>query len=139
MRLALVGAGSAVFARTLLVDLLLSPLEGVTVRLVDPNPRRLEVTLRLGRYLLERFPQKGFALEVLGLREALEGAEVVVLVADVGGEEAIRNDYEIPLRYGVDQSIGDTLGPGGLMKFLRLHASWTLWRRALRGSWSSTT
>ncbi len=87
MRLALVGAGSAVFARTLLVDLLLSPLEGVTVRLVDPNPRRLEVTLRLGRYLLERFPQKGFALEVLGLREALEGAEVVVLVADVGARK----------------------------------------------------
>ncbi len=122
MKLALVGAGSAVFARTLMVDLLLSRLEGVVLRLVDPDPRRLEPTVRLGKHLLERFPEKGFSLEVLPLREALDGAHVAVLVADVGGEEAIRKDYEIPLRHGVDQTIGDTLGPGGLMKFLRLHA-----------------
>ena len=122
MRVALVGAGSAVFARTLILDLLLSRLEGVELLLVDPDEERLGLTLRLGRYLLERFPSKGFALKPLPLREALREARVAVLVADVGGEEALRLDYEIPLRYGVDQSIGDTLGPGGLMKFLRLHA-----------------
>lgn len=65
IKLALVGAGSAVFARTLMVDLLLSRLEGVVLRLVDPDPQRLEPTVRLGKHLLDRFPEKGFSLEVL--------------------------------------------------------------------------
>ncbi|WP_347241155.1 glycosyl hydrolase family 4 [Thermus sp.] len=121
MRLALVGAGSAVFSRTLVQDLLLSALEGVELLLVDPDEGRLGPVLRWAQALLARFPQKGFSVRPASLREALEKAEAAVLVADVGGEEAIWKDYEIPLRYGVDQSIGDTLGPGGLMKLLRLH------------------
>jgi alpha-galactosidase len=122
MKLALIGAGSAVFARTFILDLLLSRLEGLEIALVDPEEARLALTLKVGEALLDRFPKKGFTLRPSAMGPALKGADVALLVADVGGEEALRRDYEIPLAFGVDQSIGDTLGPGGLMKFLRLFA-----------------
>ena len=52
-------------------------------------------------------------------REALEGADYVVVMIQVGGVDEFRQDYEIPLKYGVDQCIGDTLGPGGVFRALR--------------------
>ena len=52
-------------------------------------------------------------------REALRGADYVIVMIQVGGVDAFRQDYEIPLKYGVDQCIGDTLGPGGIFRALR--------------------
>ena len=52
-------------------------------------------------------------------REALKGADYVVVMIQVGGVDAFRLDYEIPMKYGVDQCIGDTLGPGGVFRALR--------------------
>ncbi|AFV77412.1 family 4 glycosyl hydrolase, alpha-galactosidase/6-phospho-beta-glucosidase (plasmid) [Thermus oshimai JL-2] len=119
IRIAFVGAGNAVFGRTFLLDLFLSPLEEVEVRLVDPEGDRLARLVRLGEKFREEGP-KAVYLRPLPLPEALRGAHVLVFAADVGGEEVLRQDYETALAFGVDQSIGDTLGPGGLMKFLRL-------------------
>jgi len=55
----------------------------------------------------------------LDRREALEGAKYVIVMIQVGGVEAFGMDYEIPLKYGVDQCIGDSLGPGGIFRGLR--------------------
>jgi alpha-galactosidase len=55
----------------------------------------------------------------LNRREALEGADYVIVMIQVGGLDAFRLDYEIPLKYGVDQCIGDSLGPGGIFRGLR--------------------
>jgi alpha-galactosidase len=52
-------------------------------------------------------------------REALKGADYVVVMLQAGGVEEFRQDYEIPLKYGVDQCIADTLGPGGVLRALR--------------------
>jgi len=55
----------------------------------------------------------------LDRREALKGADYVIVMIQIGGLEAFKYDYEIPLRYGVDQCIGDSLGPGGIFRGLR--------------------
>ncbi|WP_105318164.1 glycosyl hydrolase family 4 [Thermus tenuipuniceus] len=117
--IALIGAGSAVFTRTLLVDLLLSDLEDLDLRLVDPDQKRLSRVQAMAEALARRLPQKTLRVRSLPLAEALRGSQVAILTADVGGDEALQRDYQVALRHGVDQTIGDTLGPGGLMKFLR--------------------
>lgn len=119
LSIALVGAGSAVFTRNFLVDLLLSDLEDLDLRLVDPDQKRLRRVQAMAEALAERFSAKGLRVRSLPLDEALRGSQVAVLTADVGGDEALARDYQVALRHGVDQTIGDTLGPGGLMKFLR--------------------
>jgi len=55
----------------------------------------------------------------LDLRQALDGAKYVINMIQVGGVEAFRMDYEIPLRHGVDQCIADSIGPGGVFRALR--------------------
>ena len=55
----------------------------------------------------------------LNRKEAIEGADFVVVLINVGGNDAYEIDYKIPLKYGVDQCIGDTLGPGGIFRGLR--------------------
>src|SRR5690606_30873483 len=52
-------------------------------------------------------------------RAALDGADYVIITFQVGGIEAYRHDVEIPRKYGLDQTVGDTLGPGGVFRFLR--------------------
>lgn len=119
MAIALIGAGSAVFTRTLVTDLLLSRLEDIELRLVDPDQDRLERVVRGLEEVLAAFPGKGIRFLAKPLEEALRGSQIAILTADVGGDEALRRDHEIALRYGIRQTIGDTLGPGGLFKFLR--------------------
>ncbi|MFN4073354.1 MAG: glycosyl hydrolase family 4 [Thermus sp.] len=119
LAITLVGAGSAVFTRSLVTDLLLSPLEDLELRLVDPDGDRLQKVLRWVGLALENHPKKGFRALPMPLEEALRGSRVAILTADMGGDEALRRDHEIALRYGILETIGDTLGPGGLFKFLR--------------------
>ncbi len=58
-------------------------------------------------------------MSTLDRREALDGADYVIIMIQVGGLDAFKLDYEIPMKYGVDQCIGDSLGPGGIMRGLR--------------------
>lgn len=119
LRVALVGAGSAVFAPVFLKDLFLSHLEDVEVRLVDPDGDRVRRVKEWAEAALQAFPHRGIRVVASTLEEALGDSQVALLTADVGGDEALRRDHEIALRYGILQTIGDTLGPGGLFKFLR--------------------
>ena len=119
-KVAMIGAGSVVFAKRLTTDILSWPeLQDSTITLMDVDAERLELIKALADRLVaqERLPARIEA--TLDRREALDGADYVVVMIQIGGWEAVRPDFEIPLRYGVDQSVADTLGPGGVFRALR--------------------
>ena len=116
----LIGAGSVEFTRILLADLLGSPeLREATIVLHDIDPQRLATAERIARQANET---GGGALRIVAeaeRRSALDGADFVVNEIQVGGLEATLRDFEIPARYGLRQTIGDTLGVGGVFRALR--------------------
>ena len=119
-KIAIIGAGGYVFPLRLVGDLLSFPeLHGATLALMDVDPGRLERTAAAVRELVahHRLPTRVEA--TVDRRRALAGADYVVVTFQIGGLEAYRLDVEIPRRYGLDQTVGDTLGPGGVFRFLR--------------------
>jgi alpha-galactosidase len=125
VRIAIVGAGSAEFAVELMTDILCTPaLEAGTFALVDIDPDRLALAGDVGRFLIER-TERNWTVETSTDRtELLAGCHYVINTIEVAGLRNVRHDYDIPLRYGVDQCIGDTIGPGGLFKALRTLPAW---------------
>jgi alpha-galactosidase len=125
LRIAIIGAGSAEFAAELMTDLLCTPaLESGTFALVDIDPLRLELARQIGTFLVER-TGRAWTVEASTERaDVLPGCDYVINTIEVAGLANVRHDYDIPLRYGVDQCIGDTIGPGGLFKALRTLPAW---------------
>jgi alpha-galactosidase len=119
-RIAFIGAGSTMFARLLICDIYSHPaLRGATIVLEDIDEKRLEVTYRLAQRIIEANRLPGRILKTSSQREALTGADFVISMIAVGGLDAWSIDKSIPARYGVDQIVGDTLGPGGVFRALR--------------------
>jgi len=119
-KIVIIGAGSHVFTRNLITDFLSYPeLRGSTISLMDLDEGRLGLVTAFAEKLVG---QHGFETKVESTtdrREALEGADYVVLSIRVGGLEANRLDLEIPAKYGIVQGVGDTIGPGGVFYGLR--------------------
>ena len=119
-RICFVGAGSAEFTRQLLRDLLsyddLGPLELV---MHDVDPRRLALAEGLAHLALRRHGRTAVVSAVADRREALAGADFVINTVNIGGHRATVTDFEIPTRYGLRQTIADTLGVGGIFRGLR--------------------
>ncbi len=124
-KVTLVGAGSSVFARQIVTDVLaIEGLGGGTFALVDIDAGRLELAHRVAEKLVEA-TGKGWTVESTTERtDVLAGTDFLVNSIEVAGLENVRHDYEIPLKYGVDQCIGDTIGPGGIFKALRTGPAW---------------
>ncbi len=122
-KIVFLGAGSTVFARSVLGDCLHVPsLRDAQVNLVDIDPDRLhvsEVMLKnINRTLGSEATVQSFLAEEA--REALRGADYVVNAIQVGGyEPSTVIDFEIPKKYGLRQTIADTLGIGGIFRALR--------------------
>ena len=120
MKIAMIGAGSIVFCKTLASDIMATPaLAGAEFALMsrsEPKLRRME---DFARCMLADNGLPGSAWATLDRREAIRGADFVVVMIQVGGVEAFEADYKIPLKYGVDQCIADSLGPGGIFRGLR--------------------
>jgi alpha-galactosidase len=116
VKVTLIGAGSTVFARTLISDLVSFPelAEDLTVALMDIDADRLRATERMTA-------RAGVRVEAtLDRRTALDGADYVMTMFQVGGyRPATVVDFEVPKRFGLRQTIGDTLGIGGVMRGLR--------------------
>ena len=119
-KVALIGAGSLVFGKTLMADFLSTPaLKGSEYRLMALSHRRLDRMHDFVKRMIRDNGVDATAMATTDRRAALKGADYVVVMIQAGGVEEFRQDYEIPLKYGVDQCIGDTLGPGGVFRALR--------------------
>jgi alpha-galactosidase len=118
-RIVLIGAGSAVFTRGLTADLLHSGMEA-ELRLVDTNPDALEVAERLCRKMAAAARQDVRVSASVERREVLRGATAVICTVGVGGRRAWEKDVLIPRRYGIYQPVGDTVGPGGTSRAMRM-------------------
>lgn len=122
-KIAMIGAGSIVFAKNIMVDILSFPeLSDSTIALMDIDPKRLSMISRLADKLVKQEGYKATIISTLDRREALKDADYVITMIQAGGLEAYQLDIEIPLKYGVKQAVGDTLGPGGVFRFLRTAA-----------------
>lgn len=121
----MVGAGSAVFARQIITDILaVDGLESGTFALVDIDPDRLELARKISQRLVEVTGKRWRVEASTDRRDVLRGTDYVVNSIEVAGLQNVRADYDIPLKYGVDQCIGDTIGPGGVFKALRTGPAW---------------
>ncbi len=124
-KVTIIGAGSAVFATELMKDILMTPsLESGTFALVDTNPGRLELAHQMAEFLIKRSGRDWDVLASTDRAMVMADSDYVINTIEVAGRENVRHDYDIPLKYGVDQCIGDTIGPGGLFKALRTLPAW---------------
>lgn len=118
--IAFIGAGSVVFTRQLVADILRFPeLAEVTLALHDIDAERLAVAEATARRLNDSFGTRATVVATLERREALVDADFVINMIQVGGIEATKADLRIPARYGLRQTIGDTTGVGGVFRALR--------------------
>lgn len=121
-KIAIIGAGSTVFARNLIGDLLRFPAlaNGTTLALMDVDRERLTTSEVIARRLADACGARVEVHVVSDRREALDGADYVITCFQVGGlHPATMVDFVVPNRYGVRQTIADTLGIGGIMRGLR--------------------
>ena len=120
VRVAFIGAGSVVFTRQLVADILRFPeLADVTLALHDIDRERLAVAEGMARRLNDQFGARATVVATLDRREALAGADFVINMIQVGGIDSTIKDLTIPARYGLRQTIGDTTGVGGVFRALR--------------------
>jgi alpha-galactosidase len=119
-RIAFIGAGSVVFTKNLLGDILDFPaLHDVEIALHDIDSDRLETAVAMARYVAGARNASPTITAHLDRREAIDGSDFVLNMVQIGGHEATLRDFEIPARYGLRQTIGDTLGIGGIFRALR--------------------
>jgi len=120
LKIVIIGAGSHVFAKNLITDVLSYPeLRNCTISLVDIDKEALDVTTAFAKKLISQHNLETRIESTTDRRDALEGADYVIVSIRVGGLDATRLDIEIPAKYGVIQGIGDTIGPGGVFYALK--------------------
>jgi alpha-galactosidase len=119
-KITFIGAGSLVFTRNLTNDILLTPaLSGSTIALMDVDAQRLEQSRQIVQSMIDRRGSKATVVATLDRKQAIEGSDYVITTFQQGGLDAYTLDIEIPQQYGVEQCVGDTLGPGGVFRALR--------------------
>jgi alpha-galactosidase len=120
-RIAFIGAGSTVFTKNIVGDILQRPaLTGATLALMDVNPQRLAESEIVVRKIIATLGVSATVETHADQRRALDGADFVVVSFQIGGYEPCTvTDFEVPKRFGLRQTIADTLGVGGIMRGLR--------------------
>ena len=120
IRVAFIGAGSVGFTRQVFMDILAVPeFRETEFRLMDISAESLEMVANLCRKMVDDNKLPAKVIATMDRKAALRDADYVISTVRVGGLEAFAHDIEIPLKYGVDQCVGDTLGPGGVFYGLR--------------------
>ncbi|MEO6013036.1 MAG: alpha-glucosidase/alpha-galactosidase [Devosia sp.] len=116
-----IGAGSAVFMRNIVGDVLQRPaLQGAKIALMDINPQRLEESAVIARKLISTLDVSATVETYSDQRKALDGAHFVVVCFQIGGyDPSTIVDFEVPKKYNLRQTIADTLGVGGIMRGIR--------------------
>jgi alpha-galactosidase len=119
-KIAMIGAGSIVFCKTLMSDIMSTPsLADAEFALMSRTEDKLRRMEAFGRRMIADNGLPGRVWATLDRRDAIRNADFVVVMIQVGGVDMFAEDYHIPLRYGVDQCIADSLGPGGIFRGLR--------------------
>ena len=118
-RIVLIGAGSAVFTAGLIADLIRLG-QRADVALVDPNPGALNVAIHLAQKMIAASGAPLTLRAALDRRDVLPGATAVICTVGVGGRRAWEQDVFVPRRYGIYAPVGDTVGPGGSSRALRM-------------------
>ena len=119
-KIVIIGAGSLVFSSRLTADICSYPATADThFALVDIDEKRLAYAGRIAERIFREggYENASYSLHT-DRREALKNADAVIISILVGGYEAIETEIDIPAKYGIDQCIGDTLTPGGIMRCL---------------------
>ena len=120
MKIAFIGAGSVVFTKNLLTDTFKFPeLRGATVALHDIDPERLETAGMMARWTSDQLGAGAKVEEHAERRVALDGADFVINAVQIGMHEATLLDFDIPRKYGLKQTIADSMGIGGIFRGLR--------------------
>ncbi|MFG3587373.1 alpha-glucosidase/alpha-galactosidase [Streptomyces sp. NPDC047990] len=119
-KIAFIGAGSVVFTQGLLADLLAFPeLKSAHIALHDIDTERLATAHAAAVHIADTLGAQPNVTADTDRREALADADFVINIVQIGMVEATRTDFEVPARHGVRQTIGDTLGIGGIFRALR--------------------
>ncbi|MEM9157976.1 MAG: alpha-glucosidase/alpha-galactosidase [Verrucomicrobiota bacterium] len=115
-KICFIGAGSVGFTRKILRDTLMVPeFQNIRISFTDINEKNLDMVTQLAQRDID---SNGLGIEIEATtdrREALRDAKYIICTVRVGGLEAFQTDIDIPLKYGVDQCVGDTLCAGGIM------------------------
>lgn len=116
VKIAIIGAGSVGFTRSMVRDILCVPeLQDSHFCFHDINEHNLDMVYQLVSRDIAANPVQASCTRTLDRRECIRDAKYIFSFVRVGGLEGFQTDVDIPLKYGVDQCVGDTLGPGGLM------------------------
>lgn len=119
-KIAIIGAGSIIFSTTLMNDMLGTEcLQDSTFALMGPTAWKLEKVESWANNVIKKNKLGAKVYSTTDRRDALKNADYVLVPLQVGGMEAYKLDYEIPLKYGVDQCLGQCVGPGGVMRGAR--------------------
>jgi alpha-galactosidase len=125
-KVTLMGAGSG-FTPRLFCDIMQIPdIDGGTIGLVDVDAKRLKLSAGVLKVMADKLG-KGKAWTVqasTSRRKVLPGTDYLINCIEVSGTKTVRHDYRIAKKFGVDQCIGDTTGPGGIMKAFRTVPKW---------------
>ncbi len=120
VQVTIIGGGSYQWTPELLADLLSTPsLHGARIVLEDIDPAPLDKMQALGRMVDEALGAKATIDTTTDQRRALDGADFVIVTISTGGFESMAVDLDVPARHGIRQSVGDTVGPGGINRSLR--------------------
>ena len=120
VKVTLLGAGSG-FTQPLFTDILhIDGLDRGVFGMVDIDAKRLDVNVRLMRRILDVMGKTKWKIVAsTDRKKVLKGTDYLINTIEVSGVQCVRADNDIPLKYGIDQCIGDTVGPGGIMKLAR--------------------
>ena len=122
IKVAMIGAGSVVFSRNLTGDILGMPeFKDAHIVYVDIDKERLEVAEKLCRKQATAMGVNPTISATMDRREALKGADFVINMVQIGGFDSTLVDFEIPRKFGLEFTIADTTGPGGLFRALRTY------------------
>jgi alpha-galactosidase len=121
----IIGAGSAVFSRQLMTDILqIEGLDEGCFALVDIDAERLELAHNIAERLIAHSGKNWRVKASTRRREMLVGSDFIINTIEVAGLANVQYDFELPMKYGINQCIGDTIGPGGIFKALRTGPAW---------------
>ncbi|MCR2821476.1 alpha-galactosidase [Lederbergia panacisoli] len=123
-KITIIGAGSS-FTQHIAVDILsIDGLANGTIALVDIDQERLEIAHKLVEMVIKKLGKDWDVISSVNRREVIKDSNYIINQIEVNGLNTVKSEFEIPLKYGVKQCIGDTLGPGGLFKTLRTLPQW---------------